>query len=98
MHLHLAPEDGVVHLTHPAVFCKCVVMMMGMIRPSPGGHLPPEGRTRYEAKYMGLDGARRNSPKGSPPGGKQLRQPSSNSGRQGLPPSRTKWEILLSYP
>lgn len=36
MHLHLAPEDGVVHLTHPAVLCKCVVMMMGMIRPSPG--------------------------------------------------------------
>lgn len=86
------------HLCTQQVLNKYLVMMMTMIGPSPEIHLPLKGRTRYEALNMGLGGAGRNSPNGSPHGRQQLTQPSSNSGWRDFPHSKTEWEILSSYP
>lgn len=65
------------------VLNKYLVMMMTMTGPSPEVHLALKGRTRYEVLYTGLGGAGRNGPKGSPHGGQQLMQTSSNSGCPG---------------
>lgn len=83
MSLPIAPEDGAVLLTHTAGVQQILGNNDNSDRTSPEAHLPLKGRARYEATYMGLGGANRNSPKESPRDRQQLTQPSSNFGCQG---------------
>ena len=57
--------------------------MMRMLRPLQRV-MSPKDKTRYATISMGLGGAGRTSPKGKPPGGQLLTQPSSNFSARGF--------------